>query len=405
MPKAIPPLKILSIVEATTINAVAKSVLEFHRTAREHAREFTDFPAIEGSIVTFERRGADSGSPNPFLAVARELGLDVDVIPERRRFDLSVIPALRNVVDNRGPGIVVTHSVKSHFVLWRSRIWQAYPWVAFHHGYTITDLKMRVYNRVDSWSLPKADRLVTVCHAFVQELVGAGVPLESIAVQHNSIRPQQRASEADVAALKNRLGIADDERVLLAVGRLSREKAHIDLVEAFKRLRDTNPQLKCKLVIVGDGPERARLETAAELSGCKDLIIFAGQVSDVQSFYAASDVLVLPSHSEGSPYVLLEAMAAELPIVATMVGGVPEMVENNESALLVAANDPSSMAAAILRILTDKEMAHRLAANASALVTTQYSPEKYVRSLFGLYREVIDRRTSTTATNQKVALK
>lgn len=396
MSEATSTIRILSIVEATNINAVAKNVLEFYRSARELRQAAADFPVIAGPIVTFERRSDQTGSPNAFVSAARGQGLEVDIIPERRRFDVNILPALRKVAEARRPDIVVSHSVKSHFVLWRSRVWQKYPWVAFHHGYTTTDRKMRVYNRVDRWSLPAADRLITVCHAFARELArNTGVALESIFVQHNSIRPNQSVNATDAASIRSELGIGSDERVVLSVGRLSKEKAHIDLLAAFKRLLETNPELGSKLIIVGDGPERARLEAAAEAIGCKDRIVFVGQVRDVLPFYATADVFALPSHSEGSPNVLLEAMAANLPIVATAVGGVPEMVENNESALLVPANDPSSLAASIARLLTDRELAQRLTTNAAMLVDSRFTPENHVRSLIEIYREVISVRQTS----------
>jgi glycosyltransferase involved in cell wall biosynthesis len=106
-------------------------------------------------------------------------------------------------------------------------------------------------------------------------------------------------------------------------------------------------------------------------------------------------VLVNPSHSEGSPYVLLEAMAAGLPIVATAVGGVTEMVENNETALLVRARDPHEMADAIARVLNDEQLAQRLSANASASVGLRFSPETYVRSLVEIYRGLIGAQPAT----------
>src|SRR5204863_4056449 len=136
-----------------------------------------------------------------------------------------------------------------------------------------------------------------------------------------------------------------------------------------------NPDLRCKLVIVGDGPERDRLESAAARSGVSQRIIFAGQVADVQTFYAIANVFVLPSHTEGSPNVLLEAMAANVPIVATAVGGVPEIVENEESALLVPASDPAALLAAIARLLADAELGQRLTKNAAKLVVENHSPE------------------------------
>jgi glycosyltransferase involved in cell wall biosynthesis len=146
-------------------------------------------------------------------------------------------------------------------------------------------------------------------------------------------------------------------------------------------------------VIVGDGPERKHLEALASSLGIGARVFFAGQVTNVQRYYADSDVLVNSSHSEGSPYVLLEAMAAGLPIVATAVGGVPEMVENNETALLVPPSDPQAMADAIGRLLSDEKLAARVAKNASELVSSRFSPETYVQSLAEIYREVISKRT------------
>jgi glycosyltransferase involved in cell wall biosynthesis len=279
--------------------------------------------------------------------------------------------------------------VKSHFLMRLSRLWRAFPWVAFHHGYTTTDQKMRLYNRLNRWSLPKADRVITVCEAFADELASAGVRRERISVQHNSIHPESRASTEEVQALKARFDISEDELLVLAVGRLSKEKAQIDLLHAFKNLRDTSPRLNAKLVVVGDGPERGSLEATALSLGISSRVIFAGQVQNVQTYYAAANVLANPSDSEGSPYVLLEAVAADLPIIATSVGGVPEMVEDHESALLVPARDPQAMAAAIARVLSDAHLAQRLSANASTLASSRFSPETYVRSLVGIYQEAI----------------
>ncbi len=395
MSEAASPIKILSLVEATTINAVAKNVLEFHRAARELNEQSDDFPNIAACVVTFARDRGGSSSPNEFVAAARQLELEVLVVPERRRFDLSTLPALRNIAARQKPDLVVTHSVKSHFLLWRSRVWREYPWVAFHHGYTTTDLKMRAYNRFDRWSLPAADRLVTVCEAFARDLArSTGVALEKISVQHNPVRPKAWVADDDVQALKSRLGIANDERIVLTVGRLSREKAQIDLLAAYKLLQDTNPGVASKLIIVGDGPERSRLEATVDAHGLAKRVIFTGQISDVQAFYAAADVFVLPSHSEGSPNVLLEAMAAGLPIVATAVGGVPEVVSHDESALLVPAKEPDALAAAIARVLTEQNLAARLTTNSAALVAERFTPERYVRALVEIYRRVIEARTT-----------
>lgn len=390
-------LRLLALVEATTVNAVARNMFEFHRAANQLSPHSPDSPVIELSLVTFDRAGA-SGAPteNEFVVAARDAGIEIDVIPERGRFDRSVIRALRKIVAERSPDVIVTHQVKSHFLMKVSGLWKKYPWVAFNHGYTTTDQKMLLYNRLDRWSLPRADRVVTVCEAFAKQLVKMGIPRTRIHVQHNSIPPEPEMSATAMYAFRRKLGVKNDERMILAVGRLSKEKAQSDLLRAFRKLSDTDAELNARLVIVGDGPERESLEMTAASLGISDRVIFTGQVKNVEFYYAAADVLANPSHSEGSPYVLLESIAANLPIVATAVGGVPEMVENDQAALLVPAGDPPAMADAIARVLGDEQLAQRLAASASTLGFLRFSSENYVCSLAKLYREVISRRAGAS---------
>lgn len=379
-------MKIVSIVEATTLNAVGKVTLEFFRTARELADSGESLPVFEGSVITFDRVSGSAQSPSEFVLATRTAGIEIDVIPERRRFDLSVIPALRKIVEQRQPDLVVTHSVKSHFVMWRSRLSKKYPWVAYHHGYTTTDPKMRLYNRFDHWSLPKAQLVMTVCDAFAQELsLVARMPRERIQVLHNPVRLPRQPDPAVVQDYRKRLGISDNELVILSVGRLSKEKAHADLISAFQLWCRNEENPASKLVIVGEGPERARLEAQAAETGYGRRVVFAGQMSDVWPCYAMASLFVLPSHSEGSPNVLLEAMAAQVPVVATAVGGVQEIVEHEQSALLVPVRDPPSMSAAMARLLNDHELAGQLTANAVALVESRHTPQAYVRSMLEIF--------------------
>ena len=386
LPRQRPKIKLLAIVEATSINAIAKNVLEFDRAAKELRRQSAACPEVAVSLVTFDRYN----NSTEFVSAARQQGLAVEVIRESGRFDLRIIKALARIVTQRAPDIVATHQVKSHFLMRLSRLWQRYPWVAFHHGYTATDLKMRLYNQLDRWSCPKADKVITVCAAFARELSETkAISRDRIFVQHNSVRPVSSVSAEEIAALRKRLGIRDHEQVVLAAGRLSREKAHVDLVVAFKQLCETNPALSVRLIIVGDGPERKKLEGLVTSLGISERVFFAGHVSNVQSYYAISNVLANASHSEGSPYVLLEAMAAGVPIVATAVGGVPEIVTTEETALLVPPHDPRAFANALHRLLTNKDFAKNLGAKARRRAN-DFSSESHARSLIKIYEGVLE---------------
>jgi len=172
------------------------------------------------------------------------------------------------------------------------------------------------------------------------------------------------------------------------VGRLSTEKGHADLLAALRLLLRDHPQLAIRLILVGDGIERATLERAAAAPDLASSVIFAGQCSNVWPYYSLADVFALPSHSEGSPNALLEAMAAGVPIVACKVGGVPETVEDDRSALLVPPAIPAAMAIALARILENPTLAARLVANASERLASRFSPESRYQALLQVYRSV-----------------
>ena len=395
-----PTVRLLALLEATTVTGVAKNVLDFCRAARELERVEQGSAPVHTNLATFHRGPAapnqrrddatdEESAPNEFVTAARRMGVATDVIPEHFRFDPRVLGFMRRVVAERAPDIIATHNLKSHFLLRLSGLHRRYPWVAFHHGYTATNLKMRAYNRLNRWALPAAARVVTVCEAFARELADEGVPPRLITVLHNPIRSEDVAFDGDTRVLRERLGLEEGERVVLAVGRLSREKGHADLLTAFRSLVAKEPTLKATLVFVGEGPERPRLEEQAVALGINRRVRFVGQQRDVRPFYAAAAAMALPSHSEGSPYVLLEAMAARVPVVATRVGGVPEMVDDGRTALLVPARDTSALAEGIGRLLADANLARRIADNSADLAATRFAPWAYVRALDALYREVI----------------
>jgi glycosyltransferase involved in cell wall biosynthesis len=392
----LPPLRLLAILEATTVNAVAKNVLDFCRGLADLNRGAPDLASIVVSIVTFDRATTSKSktlAPNTFVTTARERGIVVDVVRERFRYDTKVVSALTNLVARRAPDIIATHNVKSHFLLRVSRLHRDRPWVAFHHGYTSTDLKNRAYNQLDRWSLGAADRVVAVCGSLARQLQERGIPAERISVQHNSIGFVLPARTIDIREFRERFAIMNGDRLVLTIGRLSREKGHVDLVLAFAQLRVMYPGIHAKLVIVGEGPERSAIEAVIRTHGLEKDVRLAGYMGDVRPCYAAADVFVLPSRSEGSPYVLLEAMTAGVPLAATAVGGVPEILTNEETALLVTPQDPRSLAIAISRIINDAKLAKRLAANASTLVSSRYSLETYVRSVSTIYRSLVLEKT------------
>jgi glycosyltransferase involved in cell wall biosynthesis len=373
------PIRVVAFVEAASVTGPAGNLIRFCKMTRKDDE-------IRVSIAAFHR-GAGSHPPsNPFFDALSRAGIEVDLIRERRRFDPDVVRQMREIAERRSADLIQTHAVKSHFLARYGGLHRRHRWLAFHHGYTAEDFKMRLYMSLDNWSLRGARRVVTVCGPFAKMLAAKrGVPPDRIEVLPNSIEPLPPPEPSVLQELSHNLALPENARVILSIGRFSSEKGQMDLLRAFALLNKPN----LRLVLVGSGIDRPRLEKAVASYRIGGQVIFAGQQRDVWPYFGLADVFVLPSLSEGSPNVLLESMAARTPIVATSVGGVPETVEHESTALLTPPQSPHELAGAISRVLDSPDLGARLTASAYARVTENFSPESYYRRLRRIYDRVI----------------
>ena len=227
--------------------------------------------------------------------------------------------------------------------------------------------------------------MLTVSLPFRDELIARGVSPDRIEIIHNAIPPdwgRRFASRIMPPRFAPSMGFAADRNVILIVGRLSREKDHLTLLEAVARLPS---ELRPHLVIVGEGPERPRIEERIRSLNLTGSVTLTGQQESAEPYYGIAQVAVLSSLSEGSPNALLEAMAAGVPVVATSVGGIPEIVTHGESALLVTPGDVAAMSASIARLLSDKNLAQSLVARSRERILEHHTPEARVRRLIDIY--------------------
>jgi len=378
-----PQIRLLAIIEASTISGPAKNLLQF----AELARAPRDGPGVEVEIAVFQRPDAST----VLIEAARRQSLPVHIIAESSRFDRSVLPALSKLVRDLAPDLVQTHAVKSHFIVRKAGLHRALPWIAFHHGYTTPDLRVRLYNQLDWWSLRGARQVITVSKPFRQDLIRKGVAPDRIAVVHNAIAPDWGTAyrqPAAARALRAGLGIASTAKVILLVGRLSAEKDHLTLLSALAELRRSGAVPEAHVLLVGEGPERPHIEQEMRSLGIDGAVTLTGQMPSAEPYYGIADAAVLSSLSEGSPNALLEAMAAGVPVVATRVGGIPEIVCDGESALLIEPRDRGGMARALEKVLGDRELADRLVRNAHDVIRSRHTPEARMERLIGIYQAV-----------------
>jgi glycosyltransferase involved in cell wall biosynthesis len=188
---------------------------------------------------------------------------------------------------------------------------------------------------------------------------------------------------------RKRLGLPIDSQAVGIVGRLVPIKDHDTFLEAARRVAAGRP--KVIFVVAGDGERRAGLETRArEMLG--DRIRFLGWVFDLPALYGALDVVALSSRNEGTPVALIEAGAASKPVVATRVGGVPDVVRHPVTGMLVTAGDADGMAKYLLQLLENQEQANAMGAAARVWVRSRFSSERLVQDMVQLYTELLARR-------------
>src|SRR5690242_13299797 len=247
-----PTIRVLTLIESASVTGPARNIIEFARMAR---RAEADLPAVEVTLLTY-RRGREE---SPLALAAREAGVPVITVAERRRWDTSVLPQLRRAIAQHNPDILETRNVKSHFLVRLLGLNLRYPWVAWNHGYTATSWLDRTYTQLDRFSLRGVNRMVTVCRPFADRLATLGVPRTKITILHNAVKPFVAPSATEVRGARKALGIPDAEAVILSVGRLSYEKGHADLIRAGAALNGMPGTPPFRIVIVGDGPEREPL--------------------------------------------------------------------------------------------------------------------------------------------------
>jgi len=379
-------IRLVSLVEAETVTGPMKPLLMFARNIQIPREGCSGI--LHSAVTTIRARRGPLGTNN-FLRAAGAAGLPVDLLRERFLFDWSVLPQLADCLAARKPQIVESHDFKSHLLIWMLKKTGRIPassWVAFHHGYTRMSARVRVYQQLDRLSLRAADRVVTVCSPFVLQLMERGVDRNKIKILVNAIEQRAETPQTELIQLRHRLGLPPDARILTSVGRLSAEKGHATLIEAYRILRREPAFQNLRLVLVGDGGEASNLKAAARDLG--DYVVFTGHVDDTWPYYCLSDIFVLPSYTEGSPLALFEAMSAGLPIIASAVGGIPETLSDATSALLVRAGEVSELVSALERVLRDPILAEQLGEGART-VAQQFTPERYIRDRIAIYESVL----------------
>ena len=234
---------------------------------------------------------------------------------------------------------------------------------------------------------PKINRLIAVSDAIVEKLVAEGRDTTAISRIYNGVDLERFDEATGGEAIRAELDIPADAPLAVVVGRLEPEKGHPTLIEAWPVVHHHFPS--AHLLVVGEGSERDRLEglAAAHLRAeiCCASVHFLGRREDVPQILAAADVVVMPSYREAQGLAIVEALAANRPVIASNVGGIPEMIRSGENGMLVPSQDPSALASAIALLFRDRALATRLAHAGHALVHEKFCVDDMLRDIEAIY--------------------
>ncbi|MBS0182745.1 MAG: glycosyltransferase family 4 protein [Nitrospira sp.] len=330
--------------------------------------------------------------PGPFVGKMKAKGIPTNVVRLTPLFNLVALIRLAYLLKRNDVTILQTHGARAN-VYGRIAAWLAgVPCVVstVHNSirdYEVHSILRHLYSVILRIVLPLTDRIICVSEALRQDVI-ADCPgaAPKTATVWNGIDPSLFSCRGDRNKIRREWWVGSGP-VLLTVARLTEQKGHRFLIEALPALIAEWPSLVC--LFVGEGECRESLRALAREKGVEQSCRFAGARNDVVDWYAAADVVVLPSLSEGFPFVVLEALAMSRPVIATNVNGVPELIHDGIHGLLVPPRNPQALHTAIRTLLHDSCLAARLGMVGQQEVTARFTSEKMVQDTIRVIEEAL----------------
>jgi glycosyltransferase involved in cell wall biosynthesis len=328
----------------------------------------------------------------------RRAGVDVTVIDEPD--DAIAVGALAAHLDDMRPDVVHNHMFRGEMLGTKAAL--ALGEAGHRRPYVVSTVhSSRVRSAEDRALLraltPSMDHLIAVSNAIEHKLADEGRIIPGgppVSLIYNGVDLDRYDHQEPCCTLRDEYGMEPGSQIVGVVARLEPEKGHQTLLAAWPGVLRRVPD--AYLLIVGEGSLRDSLEAQARSLRIAHRVVFTGRRDDVPAVTAALDVAVLPSHREAQGLTILEAMALSRPVVASDVGGIPEMIEDGVTGLLVPANEHDALAAAIVRLLTDHPFADMIAKAGHDLVHDRFCVQLMVQAIESIYDESWSRSATTS---------
>jgi len=367
-------IKILHLIASRGVYGAERVVL----TLCKHA----DLEKIDPVVGIFRKKGTGG---DQLLKEVLSLGITVNEIRYKTAFDITQLFNLYKVVKQHRPQLIHTHEYKTNILGFCIARILGIPIVTTVHALHKLQGKARVEVRFSLWLLKYFMAVMPVSEDVRDQLEALGIPTKKIMTIKNVPPLTEKTLIAEAESFREEMGIPLQWKLIGFVGRLIEAKGCDQLIHAIAQI--SKERRDFFLVIAGEGPERGSLEALAKKLGVHEMVSFCGFRSDTEYIYGSLDLLVLPSREEGTPLVMLEGMVQEVPIVATTVGGIPEVIKDRVNGLLVPPDDPSALAEAIVSSLSMPDETRKRVLEAKKTVTESYNVEAWIKK----YQDVYDR--------------
>jgi glycosyltransferase involved in cell wall biosynthesis len=329
---------------------------------------------------------SENGISPKFLDAIAADNIETHLFDVKNAYDFGAIGFVRKYLKENNINILCTHDYRSHFIGYRAVRRTQAGWVAFSRGWTKDSLRVRLYTWLEKFIVRFADHIVAVSEAQKRKLVRLLIPESKITTTHNAIDIDFFANIVKVD-LRKRFNLPDDSIIVVAGGRFSREKGQKYLIAAAAQALKQDKRLK--FIIYGDGPDYNKIVDTVRKLNLNGQIICPGFEKDLLGCLKGADILVNPSLSEGLPNIVLEAMAMGIPVIATAVGGVPELIHSGVDGIMVPPGDGNAIALSIIELAGDANKRSTLAAAARSTVGKFFAYEKQLALLETVYRRFI----------------
>ncbi len=329
--------------------------------------------------------------PSGFLVEkAKEIGISTLPITISNSLRWKTLLAIRRLLHQNNFDILHTHGGTAGFWGRVAAVLNGSPRVRIHTYHGLHYLSEahdapKTFHLADRIALPFTIKVVCVCQSDLRKGLAANVVTEGKGVViHNGIETDRFGGNGKRHKLRSALGAKENDIVVGNIGRLHNQKGQSVLLNAFRIVAEHHPD--AHLWLIGEGELRDELQRLARELDIEDQVSFLGARTDIPELLSAMDIFVLSSLWEGQPIALLEAMVSGKPVVATNVDGIPEIIENGKSGLLVEPMNGNELASAIRRLIDDPQMMRTLALSGLERITEEFTAHRMAERIAELYR-------------------